>query len=127
MLQAGQTILLPKPGSDIAHLWVILTAPDALGNVVLVNFTTQRAHSDLTLILQPSDHRFIKHATVVHYADARLTPSSAVERAIKSGLYPQHDPCSPDLVARIRANAQLSPFTPEKVKRHLQDTKPSFE
>ncbi len=70
MLQAGQTILLPKPGSDIAHLWVVLTAPDVTGTVVLVNFTTQRAHSDPTLILQPGDHRFIKHPTAVHYADA---------------------------------------------------------
>ena len=86
MLRAGQTILLPKPGHDTAHLWVILTAPDAQGLVLLVNFTTLRPHSDRTVEIQAGDHPFVVHPTVVHFADARLTPASSIEAALASGF-----------------------------------------
>ena len=73
MLKAGQTILLPKPGLATLHLWVVAIAPDSASyDAVIVNFSTQRHQSDNTVVLQPGDHPFVQHATVVFFADARL-------------------------------------------------------
>lgn len=121
MLKPGQTILLPKPGQETAHLWVVLTAPDAAGNVVMANFTTLRSHSDTTVVVNPGDHRFINHASVIHFADTRLTSASSVEAALASGIYPRHDDCTTILIDRILAGALASPYTPGKIKNYLHN------
>ena len=120
MLRAGQTILLPKPGQETAHLFVVLTAPDAQRQVLLVNFTTLRPHSDRTVVIQPGEHPFVVHASVAHYADARLTLAPSIESAIASGFFRPHQDCSPELIHRLLAGVLASPFTPEKIKRHLR-------
>lgn len=120
MLRAGQTILLPKPGHETAHLWVVLTAPDTQAQMLIVNFTTLRPHSDSTVVIQPGEHPFVTHATVVHYADARLTAASAVTGALASGLFLPHQDCSPALLQRLLLGAFASPHTPEKIKRYLR-------
>lgn len=121
MLRAGQTILLPKPGQDTAHLWVILTAPDAQGQVLLVNFTTFRPHSDSTVVLQIGEHPFVVHATAVHFADTRLTAAQPIEAAISSGLFRTHQDCVPALLDRLLVGALASPHTSEKIKRYLRN------
>ena len=120
MLRAGQTILLPKPGEETAHLWVVLTTPNAQGQVILINFTTLRPHSDRTVVIQPGEHPFVVHPSVAHYADARLTAAPSIEAAIASGFFHQHQDCSPELIHRLLAGALTSPYTSEKVKRHLR-------
>ena len=120
MLRAGQTILLPKPGQDTAHLFVVLTAPDALGHVLLVNFTTHRPHSDPTVIIQPGERPFVTHATVAHFVDTRRTTAAALEAEIASGIFRTHLDCSAVLLDRLRAGVLTSPHTPEKVKRYLR-------
>lgn len=119
MLRAGQTILLPKPGHDTAHLWVILTAPDAQGQVLLINFTTLRPHSDATVVIQSGEHPFVVHSTVAHYADVRLTGASAIEAAITSGHFRTHQDCSAALLGRLIAGVLASPYAPEKIKRYV--------
>ena len=50
MLKAGQTLLLPKPGHDVSHIWVLVLSSDPVTmETVMVNVTTRRAHSDSTL------------------------------------------------------------------------------
>lgn len=120
MLRAGQTILLPKPGHDTAHLWVVLTAPDTNAQVLLINFTTLRSHSDTTVVIQPGEHPFVMHATAVHYADVRLTGAIAIEAAIASGHFRTHHDCSAALLDRLLAGVLASKQTPEKIKRYLR-------
>ena len=110
---------MPKPGHETAHLWVVLTATDARGEVLIVNFTTLRPHSDPTVVIQPGEHPFVIHATAVHYADTRLTASPAIESAIASGLFRTHQDCSPELLGRMLAGVLASPHSSEKIKRYL--------
>ena len=105
---------------ETAHLWVVLTTPDALGQVLLINFTTLRPHSDCTVVIQPGEHPYVVHATVAHFADARLTAAPSIEAAIASGLFRTHQDCSPDLLNRLLAGTLASPHTPEKIKRYLR-------
>lgn len=121
MLKAGQTLLLPKPGHDVSHLWVLILCSDPVTmETVIVNLTTQRSHSDTTLVLQPGDHPFVKHPSVVHYGDARIVDGRPIEAALMAGTFPAHSDCSPDLLHRIQEGLLTSPFTPGKVKMYVR-------
>jgi hypothetical protein len=117
MLALGDTVLIPKPGQDTSHLWVLVTAVNPQsGEVIIVNFTTARPHSDRTVVLQPGEHRFVDRPTVVFYSDARFTRLAALDAAINQGIANPHDPLSRALLNRIQAGLLASPLTPAKIK-----------
>lgn len=116
MAALGDSFLLPKPDQDVSHLWVLVTEPDVTGEAVMVNLTTQRPHSDTTVVLQPGDHPFIRHPTVVNYSDARLVNAPQLDAAINAGICRQLDPVTPAVLNRIQTGLLLSPFTPNKIK-----------
>ena len=117
MLALGDTVLIPKPGQDKSHLWVVVTAVNPQsGEVIIVNFTTERPHSDKTLVIQPGEHRFVDRPTVVFYSDARFTQLAKLEAAVNQGIANQHDPLDPALLKRVQAGLLASPRTPAKIK-----------
>jgi len=117
MLKAGQTILLPKPGQETMHLWVVVVAPDpASHETVIVNLTTQRPHSDNTVVLQLGAHPFVLHPTVVVFADARIVDAKPLMALMKAGTFQAHQDCSPVLLLRIQQGLLASAHTPQKVK-----------
>lgn len=117
MLKAGQTILLPKPGQTALHLWIVLFAPDpATHETVIVNLTSLRTHSDTTAILQPGEHGFVQHPTIVFYADARLVDAKQLLALIKAGTFQSHQDCSAALLLKVQQGLLASPMTPQKVK-----------
>lgn len=73
MAGLGDSFMLPKPGHETEHLWVLNTKPDpATHEAIMVSVTTQRPHSDTTTILHVGDHPFVRKPSVIHYADARV-------------------------------------------------------
>jgi hypothetical protein len=117
VLKAGQTLLLPKPGHDISHLWVVILGPDPeTHETVIVNLTTLRDHSDKTVVLSAGEHPFITHATAVNYSDARIVDARKIEAALKVGSFPSHRECSAALLVKIQEGLFASPLTPKKVK-----------
>jgi len=117
MLALGDTVLIPKPGQEKSHLWVLVTAVDPQsGEVIIVNFTTQRPHSDKTVIIQQGEHRFVDRPTVVFYSDARFTSLASLEAAVNQGIANQHDPLNPALLKRVQEGLLKSPLTPAKIK-----------
>ncbi|MEK6283162.1 MAG: hypothetical protein AABN95_22630 [Acidobacteriota bacterium] len=116
----GTCILLPKPGGDIKHLWIVLT--EAEGDppqVVIVNLTTRKQGTiDTTCVLMPGDHEFVKSETTVHYMDARLAPAQPLSQIAKLADYDFHADCSRGLLRRIQQGLLDSPFTPKKIKAY---------
>ncbi|MBI4024177.1 MAG: hypothetical protein HY360_04295 [Verrucomicrobia bacterium] len=121
MLKAGDALLLPKPGQNTAHLWVLLTdSHPQKGDVLIVNLTTQRPHSDTTVILQPGDHRFVDHPTVVNYADARVVKSDLLESYVKLGTYLPQPALDLSVLRRIQDGLLSSAFTPNKIEKYFR-------
>lgn len=117
MLSLGDTLLLPKPGHETYHLWVLLTAANPQsGEVIIVNLTTERPHSDKTVVIQRGEHRFVDHPTVVFYSDARLARVAALESAVNHRIANLHDPLNPSLLGRVQEGLLASPLTPAKIK-----------
>ncbi len=117
MLSLGDTVLIPKPGQDKSHLWVLVTAVNPKsGEVIIVNFTTERPHSDKTVVIQQGEHRFVDRPTVVFYSDARFTKLASLESAVNQGIANQHDPLNPALLKRVQEGLLQSPLTPAKIR-----------
>lgn len=110
MLVCGDAILMPTPGVTSLHLWIIITEPSKdSGTAVIVSITTRRAHSDLTLIVKPCDHPWIKHDSVVVFSDASIIDTIILEKRIRD--YPD-DYVLPKLCTRMLSTAGELP-TPE--------------
>lgn len=121
----GNSYMLPKPGQDVEHLWVLITRPDPRTNqAVMVNLTTQQPHSDTTTILVKGEHPFIKRPSVIYYADAKIVPdATALDKAVAGKMWRQHDDFDQSLIARIQAGLMTSPFTPDKVRNAFLEAK----
>ena len=119
------TLLIPSgPTNDPErkHLFVLLTDPiEASGfdekQVLLVNIASvpNGLPYDATCIIQPGEHRFIKHESYVFYAKARIEAANALLRGVKSGQLIPHEIIDQALVKRICDGLQQSPHTTPKI------------
>ena len=117
MAGLGDTFMLPKPGQDTEHLWVLITHPDPKTcEAVMVNVTTQRPHSDKTTVLKTGEHPFIKQPSVVFYSDARIVDTRLLDAAVQRGAYRGHAAFDAAVLGRIQTGVAVSPFTPRKIK-----------
>jgi hypothetical protein len=71
-VRTGDTFHFRKHSDD--HLWVVISDPERNPHdpVVLVNLATYKQHLDKSCILQPGDHPYINHTTIISYRDARV-------------------------------------------------------
>jgi len=53
---------------------------------ICVNITTEQADSDTSCKLNKGDHRFVRHASVIYYKDAREIDLALVEKALSAGI-----------------------------------------
>jgi hypothetical protein len=121
------TLLIPSGpvnDPDRKHLFVLLTdpieAPDFNGKqVLLVNIASvpKSLPYDSTCILQPGEHRFIKHESYVYYAKARIEAANALLRGVKSGQLMAHEIMGQAIVQRICDGLQRSPHTTPRILR----------
>ncbi len=121
VIEAGSTFLMPHPRGQTDHLWIVVAEKD--DEIVIVNLNTQRKGSDLTTLLEPADHPFIKHETVVTYADAMITRKDLVEKLSKTeppGIT-FHAACSRALLEKVRLGIEASAWTPLKVLRFCRE------
>lgn len=117
MAGLGDSFVLPKPGQETEHLWVLITQPNPQTHeAIMVNVTSLRPHSDTTTILNPGDHPFIRKPSVIFYADARMVDTRLLDAAVQRGAYHTHSAFQPAVIARIHAGLTTSAFTPKKIK-----------
>jgi hypothetical protein len=92
---------------------------DVADPVVIVRLTTYRQGRDCTCILQPTDHPFITHATVVDYGLALDISNAGLEGFVGDGRAFLREPVSPEVLGRIRQGAAESEFMIEGCKQIL--------
>ena len=100
------------------HLWVIITEPfGSPEQVIIVNLTSKRPHSDTTVILLPNDHSFIKHETVISYDDARIVCSDNIKLRVQERDFEPHDRFRDGVIQAIQQGLLDSPRTPRDIKK----------
>ena len=108
-MNLAETFVLNAEG---AHLWVVITRPDANGSVVIVNFTSHRAGCDETCIVEKGEHPFVTHKTVVAYEKARLCEPKAQDLFKKNAS--TREPVKTDLLQKIQKGALESDLMVQK-------------
>ena len=117
MAGLGDSFMLPKPGQDTEHLWVLITRPNPQTQAtIMVNVTTQRPHSDTTVILNAGEHPFVQKPSVIFYADARMTDARLLDQSVASGAFRTHATFPAAVLKKIQDGVMKSPFTPRKIK-----------
>jgi hypothetical protein len=122
-MRAGDTYI--RAGKHIStdpHLWVVISDPSKdRSKVVAVNLTSQRTDKEQTCVIQPGEHPFVTHETVVMYAGARVVSESMILSAKQAGMFDFPSPVSPTLLSRIRDGAEKSRRLPTAARRVLID------
>ena len=117
MAGLGDSFMLPKPGQETEHLWVLITNPDpATHEAIMVSVTTQRPHSDTTTILNVGDHPFVQKPSVIFFADARTVDTRLLDAAARRGAFNSHAAFQASVIRKIQAGLLASTFTPKKIK-----------
>jgi len=121
MLTAGDTFFLPTPPDFLTkHLFIVISERNEYDEVLIVNVTTKKSHSDASCILRNGDHPFIKHESVANYADARAVKVSDLCRLIgRHADVSSHQSVSPELLRRIQEGALVSPALPTKYLKYI--------
>lgn len=105
------------------HLWVIISEPfGSPGQVIIVYLTSKKQNSDLTVTLFPGDHKFIKHHTVISYADARIVSCEYINRRVQDKDIEPHDNFQSALIKSIQQGLINSPRTPRDIKKIFIDS-----
>ena len=100
------------------HLWVIITEPfGSPEKVIIVNLTSKKPHSDTTVVLLSNDHRFIKHETVINYADARIVCSDSIKLRVRERDIEPRDSFRDEVIQKIQEGLIDSPRTPRDMKK----------
>ena len=124
MLRCGDTFLLPKSAYAVEHLWIVITDPEPETNkAVCVNITSRSGYSEAAVLVQPSEHPFVKHESVINYRDACELDLGKVFQVLTTktpqrfafGIY---DPCSPELLRRIQDGLLSSPHVSKRIKEY---------
>jgi hypothetical protein len=85
--------------------------------VIIVNLTSMRPTSDTTVILSVGDHTFIKHETVVNYADARIFEVDNLRMRIQQRDFEPRSAFEPGLVKKLQQGLLNSSRTPRDIKK----------
>lgn len=89
------------------HLWIVCSLPAADSSVVAVGFTTWRPRcDDENCVIEPGEHPFVKHKTVIAYEKARLLSIAQQQQVEK--LCPAGPPASAALLDKIQLGALKS-------------------
>ena len=99
------------------HLWVVITEPSGSPKqVIIVNLTSRKRDSDTTVVLSPEDHSFVKHDTVISYADARISGSAEIVTRIEQRDFEPRKKFRDDVIRKIQNGLLASPRTPKYIK-----------
>jgi hypothetical protein len=123
MLKCGDAFLMAQPRVSVEHLWIVATEPlPNTDQVIIVNVTKARDHSDKTVILRPGDHPFVKTTSVIYFHGSLVTDLKQVEKGFAARICSPHRPCSPQLIRRIQQGLLESGFTPNGIKEFYRRT-----
>ena len=117
-MEVGETFRSLSDNDPDGHLWVIV-AKNENSELVCFNISTLRAHSDKTCIIEAGEHDFIKHISVVYYAQGLVFSKHKLDQKILNDYATGF--ISDALLQKIQQGALDSEETPQKLQSLVQD------
>lgn len=88
--------------------------------MAVVSVTTRIRTSETLVVLQPGDHPFIRHESVIGYRYSDIMTLTKIENIIATGRAKRREPITEALLGRIRAGLLESDFTPNGVRQFVK-------
>jgi hypothetical protein len=120
-LYAGYAFILEDEDGEAEHLHIVLTSPNASGEVITASISTRRAKSESLVVLQKGEHPFFRHESVCLYHFTRIHTCAAIQKAIAAGLARAKEDASPELVKKLCAGLLESEFVPRGIRAFYQE------
>lgn len=114
MLSVGDTLLIRALPNNKEHLFIIIAIETSSDSALLVNVTSLKIGCDNSCCISVGEHPFVRHVSVINYADSRITPISNLEYCLNEGIFKKHIPISGKLLKRIQDGALKSPAISKK-------------
>ena len=118
------TLAIPccfKTGALTSTLVIISRPEDDPEHVVIVNLTSHGGQeNDCSCVLQPGDHSWVRHKTIVRYRDARIAKDAELDKLVASGALKQHDHAPDALLTKILQGAERTLHLPMKCRHILE-------
>jgi len=118
LITPGYTFLSRNVHYSTEHLYIIIS-PIIEEMVLFVNITSKKENSDVSCILNKGDHEFIRHQSIVNYADATEANVNKVREAITCLLFKPQKPITPEVVTKIQKGALKSEAFKPKYIRYI--------
>jgi len=126
-MKCGDAFLFPLDDSHSEHLWIVLTNPNADGEILIVSITTVYAHdkdkADMTMLLHKGEHRFITRDSYIYYREAMIKKASDLEAEEKTGTLKMHDSCTPEVLSLVRGGISASKHCAKVIRGFYSDHK----
>ena len=104
------------------HLWIVLTEPSGdPARVLIASCTSRRSWSDDTVVLNRGDHPFIRHETVIAYAQIRIVESRVIEFQLYRGKITSKERMRRAVLDRVVEAVLASDNTTGKCKQFIRD------
>ena len=123
--ELGACLLVPSGPEEFRHLFAVAVGPqqfDGYGakpHVIMVSVTSVKPEFpfDSACVIRAGEHPFIKHDSYVYYRDPRVEPVAHVQNMVDSAVWISQEPCSAELLQRIRAGLLASTRVPRHIKK----------
>ena len=122
------TLLFPSPSArdeNGKHLFIVLTDPCGPANqVLLVGIATLRDKGcDMTCVLKPGDHEFIKIDSYVAYSFCRIEWADKLVTGVKNGDFVDKGLLDEEIFGRVLTGLRKSHSTKPFAVQFLEDRK----
>ena len=120
-MKAGDAFIFTDE-EPVSHIWVIISDPEIDSETILiVYFTTYESNKDDSCILEPGDHKNIRHATSIAFNRACVVSLGDLNSSRNNGSLRLRDSVSSEVLARIRQGAARSSGLRYKHHRILEE------
>ncbi len=120
---------MPSGPEEYKHLFAIAVGPKALDgygtqpHVIMVSVTTVKPQfpHDPACVIRAGEHPFVTHDSYVYYRDPRVESVAHVQNMVDNAVWQAREPCSPELLQKIRAGLLASTRVPRYIKQLIAE------
>ena len=120
MIKPGDCFLLDNPTNNRKHLYIVISNQSNQDRILLVNVTTYKTGKDTSCILESGDHPFIKHKSIINYAEPLEPVHDPFEGFVNRNIIQRAKSISKVVLRKVQEGAKVSPALPRKFRKYFR-------
>ncbi len=113
----------PNNTNGFKHLTIVMAYCSESERIAIASVTSDRGtrSTDSSCLLNPGDHRFIRHPSFVSYTNAEILNIDQIRRGLSTGILSLDLTLADSIIHRVITGALESKNTPRGVKRFVEE------